>query len=122
MMDKRTLQNRTMKFAIDVIKLTEGFPKNTAAFVIEKQIIRSATSVAANYRSISRAKSKMDFINKLRIVEEEADETMFWIELCKELNFTDQTTLNKLHIEANEILSIIVASIKTMKNNLKRKQ
>ncbi len=111
-MDKKILQDRTMQFAIDVIKLTEAFPKNTAAFVIERQIICSATSVAANYRAVNRARSKADFINKLSIVEEETAETLFWLELCMKLNLTEQNILDKLHKEENEILSIIVASKK----------
>lgn len=118
-LDKKQLQDRTMGFAIDIIQLTEKFPKNTAAFVVEKQIIRSATSVAANYRAISRAKSETDFIHKLSIVEEEeaADETMFWLELCMNLNLTEKNILDKLYQEANEILSIIVASKKQLKAN-----
>lgn len=117
-LDKKQLQDRTMMFVIDIIQLTEKFLKNTAAFVVEKQIICSATSVAANYRAISRTKSETDFIHKLSIVEEEAaDETMFWLELCMNLNLTEKNILDKLYQEANEILSIIVASKKQLKAN-----
>ncbi len=108
-MDKFNLQERTKKLALEIIKLTQSFPKNTASFVIEKQLIRSATSTAANYRSLNRAKSSADFINKLAIVEEEADETMFWLELVKELKLTDLEKVDILHKETNEILSIIVS-------------
>lgn len=75
-MDKYELQNRTKKLALEIINLTQAFPKNSASFVIEKQIIRSATSVAAHYRSLTCAKSNADFINKLCTIEE-ADETFF---------------------------------------------
>ncbi|MEM5871888.1 MAG: four helix bundle protein [Candidatus Aenigmatarchaeota archaeon] len=115
-MDKYELQSRTKKIALEIICLTETFPKNSASFVIEKQIIRSATSVAANYRSLTRAKSKADFINKLCIIEEEADETLFWLELIKELNIANNDKIDILYKETNEILSIIVSAKKTMKN------
>lgn len=114
-MDRYNLQERTKKLALEIIKLTQSFPKNTAAYVIEKQIIRSATSTAANYRSLRRAKSSADFINKLSIVEEEADETMFWLELVRELKLADQEKIDLLYRETNEILSMIVSAKKTMK-------
>ena len=78
-------------------------------------MIRSASSVAANYRAVSRAKSTADFINKLIIVEEEADETMFWLEMIMEL-YHEPEKVKPLHSEMEEILKIVVASIKTAKN------
>lgn len=115
-MNKEDLKKRTKKFAIEVIKVADNFPKTNAGFVIGKQVIKSATSIGANYRSACRAKSKADFISKLCIVEEEADETMYWLELAIDLELYDTLKLKNLLKEANEILSIIVASKKTAKN------
>jgi len=85
-MDRHTLQKRTKKFHIDVIKLCEKLPKNAAGFEIAKQIIRSVGSVGANYRATVRAKSSKDFIYKIEIVLEEADESHYWLEKLKKLN------------------------------------
>ena len=79
-MTKQELQNRTKAFNVAVIKACEGLPKNAAGFELAKQIIRSSGSVGANYRASSRAKSDADFIYKIQIVIEEADETMYWLE------------------------------------------
>lgn len=97
--------------------LIDELPNKLSAWVISKQIVRSATSVGANYRSACRAKSKADFINKLKIVEEETDETHFWLEVLEEsgLLMNDKTT--KLKKEVNEILAITVASIKTLRGS-----
>ncbi len=80
-MDKKILQQRTKQFHVDVIRLCENLPKNAAGFEIAKQVIRSAGSVGANYRASARAKSKADFINKIQIIIEEADETQYWWKL-----------------------------------------
>jgi four helix bundle protein len=87
--------------------------------VIAKQLIRSSTSIGANYRAACRAKSALDFINKLKIVEEETDETLYWLELLEESSLVQKDKISDLLEETNEILSIIVASINTAKNNLK---
>ncbi len=104
--------------ALDVIKLTKLFPLSQESKVITYQIIKSATSTAANYRSAGRGKSHKDFIAKLGIAEEECDETVFWLEMIIEANLAtaEQTLLIKQ--EASEILAIIVSSIKTAKINL----
>lgn len=118
-MDKFELQNRTKHLAIRIIKLTKTFPLSQEGKVISNQIIRSGTSVAANYRAACRAKSPKDFISKMGIVEEECDETVFWLEIIEELEMsTDSDELKTIIKEANEILSITVASIKTVKNKL----
>ncbi len=90
--------------------------------LIGNQIFRSGTSTAANYRAVCRARSTADFISKLSIVEEEADETLFWLELIKEIEIVDKTLLNPLMQENNEIIAIIVSSIKTARNNKKKIQ
>ena len=85
-MDANELKNRTKKFAINVIRMTQNLDRHTSNFVMERQIIRSATSVGANYRSALRGKSGPDFLNKIKIVEEEADECCYWLELLSEIN------------------------------------
>ncbi len=118
-MDKFELQNRTKRMAINVIRLTKKLPLSQEGKVISNQIIRSATSVASNYRASCRAKSPKDFISKMGIVEEECDETIFWLEIIEELQMiTEIGELTIIKKEANEILSITVASIKTVKNKL----
>jgi len=118
-MDKFELQNRTKLLAIRVIKLTKTFQLSQEGKVISNQIIRSGTSVASNYRSACGAKSPKDFISKMGIVEEECDETVFWLEIIEELQMTIEIEeLKTIKKEANEILSITVASIKTVKNKL----
>ena len=118
-MDKFEFQNRTKQLAINVILLTKKFPLCQEGKVISNQIIRSATSVASNYRASCRAKSPKDFISKMGIVEEECDETIFWLELSEELQLISEISeLTTIKKEAGEILSITVASIKTVKNKL----
>ncbi len=118
-MDEKSLKERFMKFALDIVRLTERFPKETVYFVIGKQMIRSASSSAANYRAACRGRSKPDFINKLGIVEEESDETLFWLEFTVGVDSIWKEIVAPLHKEGDELLSIIVASIKTSKNRLK---
>ena len=111
------LKLRTKKFAIHVFRFVEKFPKTTGNDIIVKQIIRSSSSVAANYRSVNRAKSSADFINKLIIVQEETDETLFWLEFITELEIAvNKTELTALTNECDQILSIITKSIITSKN------
>ena len=118
-MDKFDLQNRTKQMAINVILLTKKFPFCQEGKVISNQMIRSATSVASNYRASCRAKSPKDFISKMGIVEEECDETIFWLELSEELQMISEIgELTNIKKEAGEILSVTVASIKTVKKKL----
>lgn len=113
------LKKRTKIFALDIIKLVESVPNTKIAHVISNQILRSATSVGANYRAVCRAKSDKDFINKLKICEEECDETIYWLELIEESDLLRNETTNKLIKEADELTSIFVASINTKKANMK---
>jgi four helix bundle protein len=115
-MRNENLKERTKSFALRVIRLTEALPKGRTADVIGKQLLRSGTSVGANYRAACRSKSTADFIAKMGIVEEEADETIYWMELLVESGLMSQERLAELLNEANEILAIVVASIKTAKN------
>ena len=101
--------------AIRVINMCDSLPNTPAGHVISRQILRSSTSVGANYRAACRAKSTADFVNKLKIVEEEADETLYWLELIVETNMIPKSRLQPLLQEANEIVAITVASIKTQR-------
>ncbi|MCA0381237.1 MAG: four helix bundle protein [Bacteroidetes bacterium] len=113
------LKQRTKKFALSIIKLAEQLPHNRVGWTFTDQIIRSATSVVANYRAACRAKSDKDFISKMETVIEEADETLFWLEMIDESNIiTDKTDLSPITKESNELLSIFVASVKTVKSRL----
>lgn len=109
------LKDRTKKFALRVIQLVEALPKGKTPDVIGRQLLRSGTSVAANYRAACRARSTADFISKMGLVEEEADESIFWMELLIDAKLVDAEQLKDLMAEANEILAITVSSIKTAK-------
>ena len=116
-MDRNVLQLRTKKFHIDIIKLCHDFPKTAAGFEIAKQIIRSAGSVGSNYRASSRAKSKRDFIYKIQIVIEEADESQYWLEVIEEAQIKPGNETKRLIKEANELTAIFTATNKTAKAN-----
>ncbi len=114
-MDEHEMKARTKAFALRVIRLVEALPKNRTCDVIGKQLIRAGTSVGSNYRAVRRAKSTADFLNKLRIVEEEADESADWMELLIESNSIKATRLAGLLQEADEITAIVVATASTTK-------
>ena len=112
-MDEKIFKERTKRFGVNVIKMTERLSNNRISDILARQIIRSATSVGANYRAACRAKSALDMINKLKIVEEETDETLYWLEILQEISpMPEIPTLSK---EANELLAMTVASIKTLR-------
>ena len=112
-MNEGEMKKRTKEFVKEIIRLCRQLPNDREGRLIGNQIFRSGTSVAANYRSACRAKSKADFIAKLAIVEEEADETLFWLELITEMEILDKASLDFLMQENDEIIAIIVSSIKT---------
>lgn len=118
---KVVMLNRTKKFAIDCWILCSKLPKTREYNAYVNQLIRCSSSVGANYRAAQRAKSAPDFINKLKIVEEEADESHFFLELIQDITMIEQIGLNSeiefLLKEANEITAIIVSSIKTARIN-----
>ncbi len=115
---KEQLKLRCKYFALSIIEMTEGLPRKNATFPICNQIIRSSTSVGANYRAALRARSKAEFLAKLGIVEEEADETLYWLELIKDSGLAHSDTIDPIWKECNELLSIFVSTIKTTKDNL----
>jgi four helix bundle protein len=115
------LKARTKVFALNIIKLVKMLPDDRTGRVLGNQIIRSGTSVAANYRSACKARSKADFISKITIVEEEADETTLWLELIMESETLNNEFTKLLHKEANELTAIFTSSGKTAKqNNVKK--
>ena len=114
-MDKEELKKRTKEFALRVIRLAEALPRTQTSQVIGNQLLRSATSVAANYRAVCRARSPADFAHKLGIVEEEADESHFWLEMIVETELMPANRMQELLQEADELTAIFVASRKTAK-------
>ncbi len=107
------MKDRTKKFAKQIIYLCRKLPKNREGYLIGNQIFRSGTSVASNYRAACRRRSKAEFIAKMGIVEEEADETLFWLEVIEEVEIFDRGLISPLMREGHEILSIVVSSINT---------
>jgi four helix bundle protein len=119
-MTKAELQSRNKKFALEVIRLMRKMPSDRVFDGLVRQVVRSSTSVGANYRAACRGKSTADFINKLKIVEEEGDETIYFLDLMKEIdNEKNKEAFDQIIKEGNELVSIYVASIKTMRQNVK---
>jgi four helix bundle protein len=114
-MDEVTFKKRTKRLALDVIKLIDAMPGTIASEIVARQVARSSTSVGANYRAACRAKSIKDMIYKLKIVEEESDETVFWLELIVESGLLPESRTKDISKEASEILAMTVASINTLR-------
>jgi four helix bundle protein len=112
------LKLRTKNFAIEVIKFCRTLPKNEESTIIKRQIIRSVTSTASNYRAVCRARSDAEFYSRLSILVEEADETLFWLELITELELSSDPRLKNCFDEAVELVKIFSKSRKTAKSNL----
>ena len=121
-MNSTEFQDKTKRLGLHVIRFVEILPQNYTSQVIVNQILRCALSVGANYRAVCRAKSDKDFINKMKIVEEECDETIYWLEIIEESGLAKIEVVTPLKREAKEILAMIVASINTMSKNLKSKK
>lgn len=117
---KEIMKNRTKKFALDCWVLCSKLPKSREFNAYVSQLIRCSSSVGANYRALQRAKSNADFINKLKIIEEEADESHFFLELLYDVSSLQNLKLEKEFVpltqEANEITAIIVSTLKTVRN------
>ncbi|MBI1740348.1 MAG: four helix bundle protein [Acidobacteriales bacterium] len=109
------LQTRTKRFALRILKLYRSLPKTDECRILGTQILRSGTSIGANYRGACRARSRAEFVAKLGIVLEEADETAFWLELMREAGIFPEQKLHSLVREANELVSIFVTSVRTAK-------
>ncbi len=113
----KDLNDRTKKFAVAIIRFIRTLQKNDEGYILGKQLLRSGTSVGANYRSACKAKSTADFINKTVIVEEEADECCYWLELIIEAGIIERQNAEPLLKEANELTAIFTAAGKTAKEN-----
>ena len=116
-MTESELKARTKQFALRCITLVDALPRKVSGEVLGKQLLRSSTSVGANYRSACRAKSSPDFVSKLSIVEEEADESEYWLELIRDAKLMKASLIEPLRQEANELTAIFTASIKTVRRN-----
>ena len=112
-MNPEELKTRTKVFTLRVIRLCESLPETPTAKMIRNQLLRCGSSVGANYRAACRARSKADFVSKMGIVEEEADETAYWMELLVDADIVKRSRVADLLDEANQILSIVISSIKT---------
>ncbi len=120
-MFREEFKKRTKIFVLRILKLTEALPKNYKADIIGKQLLRCGTSVASNYRAACRAKSDLDFLSKMGIVEEEADESLFWLEMIIESSMMRRELILPLWQEGNEILAIVISSKVTFKEKLKNR-
>ena len=116
-MNQNDLKNRTQDYSLRIINLVRALPNNKEGRVIGNQILRSGTSVGANYRAVCRARSNAEFAAKLGIVIEEADETAFWLEIIIKSKLMKKSQIKPLLGETDEIVSIMVASRKTSKKN-----
>ena len=115
-MTEQEFKDRTKQIALRVIRLVESLPVTHSAQIIGKQLLRSATSVGANYRAACRGKSTPDILHKLAIVEEEADESLYWLELLIESEIVPEKKLSALLSDINEIIAMTVSSIKTLRS------
>jgi four helix bundle protein len=118
-MNSSELKNRTKQFALRTLKLVTAMPNTIAGRAIANQIVRSGTSVAANYRASCRARSRTEFVAKIGVVLEEADETLLWLELIHEAKLLPGKRIAPLLLEANELVAIMVTSRKSAASNLK---
>lgn len=121
-MDKKDLKERTKRFSLEIIKLLELIPNSKVGYTIANQMVRSATSIAVNYRAASRAKSERDFLNKLLIVEEAAGETLYWLELLREGKMLSESVLDDVIKECDELVAIFTSAGKTVKNKIDSKK
>lgn len=118
-MDKLELQERMTSFAVRIISMVDALPTSLGAQTIARQVVRSGTSPSANYRAACLAKSDKDFLNKLKMVEEELDETCHWLDLIMRCQMLKTSRIEPLYQECKELLSIIVKSIVTLRTRLK---
>ena len=109
----RDLRERTKAFALAIVRLVDALPRGRAAEVIGRQLLRAGTSVAATYRSARRARSRKEFLAKMGIVEEEGDESAFWLELLLEAGLVNSAAASELRDEAKQLVAITIASIRT---------
>jgi four helix bundle protein len=119
MVNAASMKERTKQFAIHVIRLCRTMRRSSESTIIGRQLMRSATSLGANYRAVCRARSTPDFVSKLGVVLEEADESLFWIDLLVDAGVISSSKIGTLRAEANELVAIFVASLRKPKNSTK---
>jgi four helix bundle protein len=119
-MSTEDFRKRTFRFGIRVVRLVQGLPRKDVGRGIGNQLLRAGTAVGANYRAAARARSRADFIAKMGVVEEECDESLYWMDMLIELGLVNAGRVQQLRAEGNEILSISVASIRTARENSKQ--
>ena len=117
-MTEQELKDRLRRFAARIIKMVDSMPHSISSIAIAKQVVRSGTSPIANYRAACLGKSKKDFLNKLKMVEEEIDETGMWLDLIMECEILPRNRVSALYDESQELLKIIISSILTVQNSL----
>ncbi len=117
MMDKHELERRTKEFAVSVIRFVGSFRESAAGRVIGNQLLKSGTSIGANYREANRAVSRKEFIHKITIAEKEAAETSYWLEICSEIPLGNQPACNELSTEAGELLAIFTSIGRSVRKN-----
>jgi four helix bundle protein len=117
-MDSNQLKNRTKKYSITILDLVEKLPNTISGRAVSNQIVRSGTSVGANYRAVCRARSDREFIAKMSIVIEESDETLFWLEIILEKEWVNKSQIDIIWKEGNELTAIFVSSMKTIKDRV----
>ena len=120
-MNQDELKTRTKHFGLEIIRLVEALPKGETSYVIRRQLLLSATSVGVNYRAACRGRSKAEFIAKLGIAIEEADESIYWLEMLVDAKLVPEGRVKEQINEANQLLAILTASSKTAQNNSSRK-
>jgi four helix bundle protein len=119
-MNAEELKKRTQTFALNIIGFAKSLPSQSAASILGRQLLRCGTSVGANYRAACLAKSRADFISKLKIVEEECDESLYWMELLAATHIGNVSEIRMLMEEARQLLSITVASIRTARSSIRK--
>jgi four helix bundle protein len=119
-MNQEELKKRTKKFTIDCIRFVKQLPNGKDAWIIGDQLYRAGSAVGANYRAACRSKTRATFIHKLGIVEEEADECCFWLEVCLEIGIGEKGAVESLYKEANELTSIFTSANKTLYNKMRQ--
>ena len=114
---KTELEGRTKRFAVQIVKTVSCFPKTADGQIIGRQLLKSGTSIGANYREANRAQSRLDFIHKIGIAEKEAAETIYWLEICQETKLGNKEAIDTLHKEAGELLAILITIGRKTKNS-----
>ena len=117
-MTTNELKLRTKNFSLTIIDLVEKLPNSISVRVVANQIVKSGTSVGANYRAVCRARSDREFVSKMNIVLEEADETLFWIEIIMDKQWINKPELEVIWKEGNELTAIFVSSLKTVNDRI----